>query len=102
MADHRSKEKPPQIERAIEAIQPEGLDVAAAIGQRLCGVFDNYTRFRSSYTEGVALEGFYAQAPQFSLTKFTPRHWSGKPVPTARTLHPAANLTPSPPTTSPT
>ena len=33
IADYRAKEKPPQIERAIEAIQMEGFDGEAALGE---------------------------------------------------------------------
>src|SRR5260370_21483246 len=56
IANHRAEEKPPQIERAVESLDPKRFDDEAALAERFCGALDSGTSLRSCHAEGIALE----------------------------------------------
>src|SRR5439155_10472419 len=87
MTDHGAKEKPPQIERAIKAMQAKGFDDEAAVGQRFCGLGDGCASLRSRHAQGVALENSDAHAAKLSLVLRTHGNRSGEGVAGVRPEH---------------
>src|SRR5690242_16180063 len=87
IANHRAKEKPPQIEGAIEAVQPERFDCEATLGERFCGSLDGRARLWSSHAESVALENPDAQVAKLGFTVRAHGNGSGERVAGVRPGH---------------
>src|SRR5713226_2132568 len=87
IADHRAKEKPPEIKRAIESIQPKRFDGEASLAERFCGSLDSGARLRSCDTKRFALQNSDAHSAQLALTVHAQRNRRGECIACVRSSH---------------
>src|SRR2546425_1027642 len=87
MADHRTEEEPPEIERAIEDIEAENFNGEATIGEPFCGLLDGGMRFRGHSTKSAAFQNSDAQATQIGFVALAQGNGSGERVAGIRPGH---------------
>jgi len=87
IADHRSKEEPPQLQRAIESLQLHRLDMEALLREELTRAVHGGLRFGRGGAERAALENSDAQAAQFHRANRAQGYRRGERVAGVRPCH---------------